>query len=525
MCSFQCRRAVRLFPLTIVVLALVLSLGPAGSVADDGLRSQRLLVYISAGTPQLRTQLIRLGIDVLALDFEGVTARLTPAELRALQQAGFACQVMAVGAQSVLVDDRYHTFAETEAELQEIAALYPDLIRLEVIGRSVEGRPIYALKVSDHAQEDEWSEPAVLIFALTHAREHLSTEMALDIVHMLIEGYGRSGEITNLVHQREIWVIPDLNPDGDVYDVESGYYRFWRKNRRPNADGSFGVDLNRNFGYQWGCCGGSSSDPATEIYRGPAPFSEPESAALRDFAASHPNITVSLNLHSYGEWILWPYGYTYKPLPADMPPLDYEAFRRLAGEMAGMNGYRAVQASQLYLADGTADDWLYGTRGIFAFTFELYPRTYNPGFYPPGSVIPAETARNRPAVLYLLRTADNPRKVVGEGGDLTPPWVELVEPAAGGYISGPLSLRAEAGDDIGVTMVEFAADGRMLGLDEEPPFALVWDDAPAVGSVWVWARAFDAGGNMAESPHVLVHFAGASPGYFPIVQRMVVAGP
>lgn len=525
MCSFQRRHAGGFIPLAIVMLALTLTIGPDSSVADDGLRSQRLLVHIAAGTPQLRTQLIRLGIDVLALDFEGVTARLTPAELRTLQQAGFPCQVLNVDVQAILVDDRYHTFAETEAELQEIAALYPDITRLEVIGRSVEGRPIYALKISDRAQEDEWSEPAVLIFALMHAREHLSTEMALDIVHMLIEGYGRSGEVTNLVHQREIWVIPDLNPDGDVYDVESGYYRFWRKNRRPNPDGSFGVDLNRNFGYQWGCCGGSSPDPPDATYRGPAPFSEPESAALRDFAASHPNITVSLDLHSYGEWILWPYGYTQDPLPADMRPLDYEVFRRLAEEMAGMNGYRAVQMSQLYLIDGSADDWLYGVRGIFAFAFELYPRSYNPGFYPPGSVIPAETARNRPAALYLLRMADNPRKVVGEGGDRTPPWVELVEPAAGAYISGPLSLRAEVGDDTGVTLVEFLADGQMLGLDEEPPFELVWDDAPAVGSVRVWARAYDAGGNIGESRHVLVHLTGSPPGYFPVVQRMAVTSP
>ncbi|MGC8828080.1 MAG: M14 family metallopeptidase, partial [Anaerolineae bacterium] len=351
------RRAAGWFLLLVVWIALALE--PYSSLADNGTHPQALIVRIAAGTPQLRTQLFHLGIDVLAVDLQGITARLTPAQLRTLERAGFLCQVLTAETQSIIVDDRYHTFAETEAELQAVAAQHPDIARLEVIGRSVEGRPIYALKISDHAQEEEWSEPAVLIFALTHAREHLSTEMALDIIHMLIEGYGQSGEITNLVHQREIWIIPDLNPDGDVYDVESGYYRFWRKNRRPNPDGSFGVDLNRNFAYQWGCCGGSSSDPADEIYRGSAPFSEPESAALGGFAASHPNITISLNLHSYGELVLWPYGYTYESLPADMRPQDYEAFRRLAGAAADLNGYRAMQASQLYLADGAADDWLY----------------------------------------------------------------------------------------------------------------------------------------------------------------------
>jgi hypothetical protein len=509
----------------LLAVWIALASGLSRSSADDGARPQQWIVYITAGTPQLRTQLIRQGLDIVSVDLQGVTARLTPAQLRALEQAGFLCQVLEAGAQSIPVDDLYHSLAETEAELQAVAAQHPDIARLEVIRWSVEGRPIYALKVSDRAQEDEWSEPAVLIFALAHAREHLSTEMALDILHMLIEGYGRSGEITNLVHQREIWIIPDLNPDGDVYDTESGYYRFWRKNRRPNPGGSFGVDLNRNFGYRWGCCGGSSPSPWEETYRGPAPFSEPESTALRDFVESHPNITVSLSLHSYGEWILWPYGYTYESPPADMRPQDYEAFRRLAGAMADLNGYRAIQASQLYLADGTADDWLYGAQGIFAFTFELYPRTPNPGFYPPGTVIPAETARNRPAVLYLLRMADNPRKVVGEGGDLTPPQVALTAPAAGAYVSGPLAISADASDDIGVTLVEFIADGRTLGLDEEPPFALVWEDVPAVGSARVWVRAYDAGGNTAESPPVLVHFAGSPPGYFPIVQRQSVTSP
>lgn len=509
----------------LVVVWIILTAGWVPAFAGDPGQPPLSLVYITAGTAQLRTGLVHLGLGVLGADLEGITVWATSAQLLWLKRAGYSYQVLAVGADAVLVDDLYHSFAETEAELQDISARYPDITRLEVIGQSVEGRPLYALKISDHAQADEWKEPAVLIFALTHAREHLSTEMALDVIHLLTEGYGQSGELTNLINQREIWVLPDINPDGDVYDVESGYYRFWRKNRRPNPDGSFGVDLNRNFDYRWGCCGGSSPSPGEETYRGPAPFSEPESTALRDFVEAHPNITISLSLHSYGEWVLWPYGYTYDPQPADMNPLDRDVFRRLAEVMAGMNGYRAVQASQLYLTDGTTDDWLYGARGIFAFTFELYPRTPNPGFYPPGSVIPAETARNRPAVQYLLRMADNPRKIVGVGGDLNPPQVRLVKPAAGAYVSAPLYMAVEAGDDVGVTLVEFIADGRMLGLDEEPPFALVWEGAPAVGSAEVWARAYDAGGNMGESERVQVHFSAVPPSYFPLLQHWTVIGP
>ncbi|MGC8828028.1 MAG: Ig-like domain-containing protein, partial [Anaerolineae bacterium] len=112
-----------------------------------------------------------------------------------------------------------------------------------------------------------------------------------------------------------------------------------------------------------------------------------------------------------------------------------------------------------------------------------------------------------------------------EGGDLTPPQVALTAPAAGAYVSAPLIISADAGDDIGVTLVEFVADGRTLGLDDKPPFALVWEDAPAVGSARVWARAYDAGGNTAESPPVLVHFSASPPGYFPIAQRQAVIRP
>lgn len=99
--------------------------------------------------------------------------------------------------------------------------------------------------------------------------------MALYTMHMLTDEYGVDQQITQLVNSREIWIVFDMNPDGGEYDIATGTYQSWRKNRQPNS-GSIGTDLNRNWGYKWGCCGGSSSTPSSETYGGAAPFSAPE---------------------------------------------------------------------------------------------------------------------------------------------------------------------------------------------------------------------------------------------------------
>ena len=171
------------------------------------------------------------------------------------------------------------------------------------------------------------------------------------------------------------------------------------------------MDLNRNYGYRWGG-DGSSGIPGADTYRGPFAFSEPETQVVRDFVGAHPDITAAITFHTYAELILYPYGYTYEDQPPDMTLNDLMVFRKLAGDMAATNGYTPKQASDLYTTSGDTVDWLYGARGIFGFTFEMYPKGY-PGFYPPGSVIEQETRRNDAAVIYLTAVADNPRKVIG----------------------------------------------------------------------------------------------------------------
>jgi hypothetical protein len=194
-----------------------------------------------------------------------------------------------------------------------------------------EGRTIWAGKISDNVGVDE-DEPEVLFTHHLHAREHLTVEMGLYTLHMLLDGYGVDPRITDLVNGREIWMVFDANPDGDEYDIATGTYASWRKNRQPNAGSPYvGTDLNRNWSYKWGCCGGSSTDPSSTTYRGPAAFSAPETQVIRDFVDSRviggvQQIKANIDFHTYDELVLWPYSYTLTDVPADMTQDDHDTF-------------------------------------------------------------------------------------------------------------------------------------------------------------------------------------------------------
>jgi hypothetical protein len=277
--------------------------------------------------------------------------------------------------------------------------------------------------------------------------------MTLYVLNLLAGSYGSDAQIAALVNSREVYIVFDTNPDGGEYDIATGSYRSWRKNRQPNSGSSYvGTDLNRNYGYKWGCCGGSSSYPSSETYRGSAAFSTPEMAHVRDFINSRvvggkQQIKTSISFHTYAELILWPYGYTYTDVPSDMNQDDHAVFVAMGQYMAGTNTYTAQQASDLYITDGTYDDWAYGVHKIFAYTFEMYPISSNPGFYPPASVIPQQTSRNDAAVHYIIQQADCPYRVIGkEGNTAIPPlqlprptWRRQPSPAARSICPGPIA--------------------------------------------------------------------------------------
>ena len=370
-----------------------------------------------------RSAIAATGADIIEAGHDYVLVEATPDEVMALRRLHLRLVRFATPEEFLksfpTADSAYHDYNEMVTELQQVQFDHPTLFSLFSIGTSYEGRTVWAGKISNNVAVDQ-DEPEVLFTHHQHAREHLTVEMALYTLHQLIDGYGVDPRITNIMNSREIWMVFDMNPDGGEYDIATGTYRSWRKNRQPNTGSSFiGTDLNRNFSYDWGCCGGSSGTPSSDTYRGAAGFSAPETQVVRDFVNSRviggkQQITTHIDFHTYAELVMWPYGYTLTDVPADMNPDDHNVFVAMGQAMAATNGYTPQQMSDLYITDGTICDWLYATHRIFSFTFEMYPVTSaQGGFYPPDEVIPAQTSRNREAVLYLLENSGCPYATVG----------------------------------------------------------------------------------------------------------------
>ncbi len=307
-------------------------------------------------------------------------------------------------------DSGYHSYAEMKREIKAIAAAHPGIVRLFSIGRSYQGRTLWAAKVSDHVDRDQ-DEPELLFDGGHHAREHISVEMTLRILRWLANGYGHDPAVTRRVNQTETWIVFNLNPDGSQYDHRSGTYRNWRKNRQPTPGSSrIGTDLNRNYGYLWGCCGGSSGDPASETYRGPRKWSAPETRAMRDFVNGRvidgeQQIVAHVTFHSFGRLVLWPWAHKRAGVANDA---DRAVFSKLGHAMANRADYRAMQSYELYVTDGDEIDWMYRRHRILSFTIELADRRY-----PPDELIGRETKRGLLAVRYLMHHAPCPYEVIG----------------------------------------------------------------------------------------------------------------
>ncbi|WP_243745307.1 M14 family metallopeptidase [Streptomyces hainanensis] len=415
----------------IVSLALAITLGTQASAAPspgepaDAVPVQQYEVA-DVGTRTERTELARTGTAIDEVRDTSVVVTADATDATRLRDLGYELTALP-GTATERNDFRasapsdYHTAADVRTIVDQTVAAYPNLVSSRVIGRSYQGRDIIAVKVSADVNVDE-NEPEVLFTHNQHAREHLTVEMALYTLDELTSQYGTDPEITQLLDTREVWLIPTVNPDGKVYDQETATnFRSWRKNRQPNSGSTaVGTDLNRNWDYQWGCCGGSSGSTSSETYRGPSPESGTETRVVADFVRSRvvggqQQISAHIDFHTYSELVLWPYGYTYSDTAGGLTADDAAAFRALGTEMADTNGYTPQQSSDLYITDGSINDWMWAEQGIFSFTFEMYPPSASGGgFYPPGSVIDRETARNREAVLLLLDYADCPYRIIGE---------------------------------------------------------------------------------------------------------------
>ncbi|MFJ5632923.1 M14 family metallopeptidase [Streptomyces goshikiensis] len=401
---------------------------PSTATQDEAVAQYRIH---GPSTVADRTALLRTGVSIDEVDDHTVVVSADPMQARSLKALGYQMTALPGPPDRSLpgiaaspmdfpsADSKYHNYAEANAEIDQRIAQYPGIMSKRVIGKSYQGRDLVAIKISDNVATDE-NEPEVLFTHHQHAREHLTVEMALYLIKEFGSKYGSDSRVTNMVNGREIWIIPDLNPDGGEYDIATGSYRSWRKNRQPNAGSSYvGTDENRNWDYKWGCCGGSSGSKSSETYRGAAGESAPEVKVVADFVRSRvvggkQQIKAAIDFHTYSELVMWPFGWTYNDTAPGMTADDLAAYKKTGLSMAASNGYTAEQSSDLYITDGTIDDWLWGNQKIFAYTFEMYPSSGGGGFYPPDEVIDRETARNKDAVLQLLENADCMYRAIGK---------------------------------------------------------------------------------------------------------------
>ncbi|MEO0723051.1 MAG: M14 family zinc carboxypeptidase [Bacteroidota bacterium] len=282
----------------------------------------------------------------------------------------------------------FYRYEEMIDILDSMRLLYPNLIspRLIVSPSIVThgGRPIYWMRISDNPDTDESLEPEVLYTALHHAREPNSLSQMIYYMWYLLENYETDPEVRFLVDNTELYFMPCLNPDGYLLNEfnEPDGGGLWRKNIRDNEDGSIGVDLNRNYDYEWGYDDiGSSPNPESAVYRGTEPFSEPETQAVRAFCQNHEFVS-ALNYHSFGNLLIYPWGWSDSPTP------ESETFNTLAAIMTLENNYLAGTGTETvgYTVNGVSDDWMYGETGekpaIYSMTPEVGRGGGGGGFWP-----------------------------------------------------------------------------------------------------------------------------------------------
>ncbi len=342
-------------------------------------------------------------------------AILTAAELAALRDVGYEMEIVHACVEEYyrnrLDPDRdmggFYTFDEAVAQMDALYAMNPAICTQRFsIGTTHEGRHLWCMKISDNPGVSE-DEPRTLIDGIHHAREPITIHVCLHTMEYLLTNYGTDDLVTWLVNNRELYFVPVVNPDGYEYNRQTnpGGGGMWRKNRRNNGDGTYGVDPNRNYGYQWGYDNnGSSPYTDSETYRGPYAFSEPCVIAVRDLMESVEFFTAD-HYHSYSDLVIHPWGYNggYPSQP------DYDRYTALTDSMVAFNGYLNGNGYETigYYTNGDAVDWSYGEEftkpKVFAVTSEV--GGYSDGFWPDPSNIPTLCEENLGGNLFLFKAA------------------------------------------------------------------------------------------------------------------------
>lgn len=357
----------------------------------------------------------------------------------------------------------FYTLAEVVSKLDSMRQLYPNLITSKVsIGNTIENRPIYMVKISDNPDVDE-NEPEVLYTALHHAREPQSMMQMLYFMYYLLENYNSNPSVQYIVNNRELYFIPVFNPDGYEYNhiTNPNGGGMWRKNRKNNG-GSYGVDLNRNYGpytYWNAPNGGSSTTPSSDTYRGTAPFSELETYSMKEFLATR-YFKNALNYHTYSNLLIYPYG------ALGHETADTAIFREFARDITAFNGYTYGLDLETvgYSTRGNSDDYFYDGDTVLNHgkIFAMTPEVGSTGFWPTqAEIFPLAIENLKPNLYYALVAGEyvqavNPsfNQTYFNGGDN----VELIVP----------QLRNKGLSDASNISLSLASDNPLITINSSP---------------------------------------------------------
>lgn len=465
-----------------IILSLVLM--SLAWFADTG-RSEsgkKLLVRLHT-TTQERMEKLPGWLDIAgARPFEWTDVIMREEELAGLRELGIPMEVLLDDVEAFMGDraGQYHTYPQITSILQGFVNDYPAIAKLDTIGQGHQGNKIFLLKISDNVNVEEGDiEEEIIINGGDHAREWPGVEVALFIADSLLAAYGVEPEITDIIDNQQIWIVPCVNPDGYIYSHDQG--NDWRKNRHYFSQwGSWGVDLNRNRSGsnsgdrlgQWGSVQGSiSNNPDMETYCGPAPESEYETQALVDFAKEHDFIFM-VNLHTYGELVLWPWGYTYNNAPdaSLLSGIGTQMANRIGGQYGG--SYWPQQSSDLYPTTGDGTDFFYGWNLYVAGTNTLaYTIEIGQSFQPPAYQLDDIVRENWDGIYYLMSVADSVRAL------LTP---RVMPP-----LFDPMGTDSDGNYTVSWTEANPAAAASKYELDELTGYSFAEDDAEAGSGLWV----------------------------------------
>lgn len=372
----------------------------------------RYWITVRAADKYERTKLLEAGLSIEEIRPGSVSGTIHKNSLPQLSEKGFVVESRKTLSKYIseelkdfpAADSAYNNYRETTDILKNLAAKNQEIASLFSLGKTIEGREIWTLRINNSAKgEAPSSKPGAFYVGTHHAREHLATEVPLLFAVWLLDNKN-APEIKKYIETLDIYITPMLNPDGVEYDIRTGRYQMHRKNTRINADKTVGVDLNRNYD-SWWCTAGSSSYPGADTYCGTAPFSEPETQAVKKFVETRKNLKTLMSYHSFSSLILYPWGGKDGPVENER---DRKVFEKMGDEMAAVTGYTPELSSDLYVATGDTCDWAYATRGIFAFTTELEGNS----FYPGTGIIARTVKNNVKAAVYLLSVSEDPYKTI-----------------------------------------------------------------------------------------------------------------